>query len=372
MAGFFAMAKPRIEHLYVHVPFCTHLCPYCAFVKTKNSLPEMKTFLPSLLAELKAAREEFDLQPKTIFFGGGTPTALSISQLETLFQEWPWKGSGAEFTVESNPATISADKARVLVEAGVNRISLGVQSFDPDLLKLLGRTHDREQVLKTVGILRKAGLSNLNLDLMFALPGQSLEQWRTSLQEAVEIKPEHISCYNLTYEEDTEFFDRLNHGQYQVDEKVERGFFLESDRLLTEAGFEHEEISNFAKPGFSCAHNWSYWRGEDYLGLGPGAFSTVGGRRWQNETTVEAYARRVEKEGSARKDIEVLSPGTLRGERIMLGLRTNQGVMLTEMAPWENELKELRQAGLIQLKGETVILTAEGSLLADSIAELFL
>lgn len=358
--------------MYVHVPFCTHICPYCAFVKTKNSLPEMKAFLPSLQAELRAAREEFDLQPATIFFGGGTPTALSVSQLESLFEEWPWTGNGAEFTVESNPATISAEKARVLAEAGVNRISLGVQSFDAELLKLLGRTHDREQVLKTVGILRKAGFSNLNLDLMFALPGQSLEQWQATLRQAIELEPAHISCYNLNYEEDTAFFDRLNQGLYQVDEKVERGFFLESDRLLTEAGFLHEEISNFAKPGFSCAHNWSYWRGEDYLGFGPGAFSTVRGKRWQNESSVDGYARRVAREGSARRDFEMLSAGTLRGERIMLGLRTREGVALAEMRPWENELKDLQEAGLIRLEGEAAKLTAEGSLVADSIAELFL
>jgi len=366
------MGKARIEHLYVHVPFCTHICPYCAFVKTKNSLPEMKLFLPALMTELNAARQEFDLDPQTIFFGGGTPTALSLSQLESFFAEWPWIGNGAEFTMESNPATISAEKAALLLAAGVNRISLGVQSFDSELLKLLGRTHDREQVLRTVDVLRSAGLENLNLDLMFALPGQSLEQWQSCLLQAVELQPEHISCYNLNYEEDTAFFERLNSGLYRIDERAERGFFLESDRLLGEAGYIHEEISNYAQPGFSCVHNWSYWQGKDYLGLGPGAFSTVQGRRWQNEATVDAYARRVEWEGSARINLETLSPQTLLGERIMLGLRTWEGVLLSDLIPWENELKDLQEAGLIRFDRERAKLTAEGSLVADSIAEIFI
>lgn len=364
--------KPKIEHLYVHVPFCTHICPYCAFVKTRNSLPEINLFLEVLRSELRRAAEKYDLVLQTVFFGGGTPSALSVSQLEELFSWWPWRDGSIEFTFEANPATVSRKKADCLLKGGVNRLSFGVQSFDSTMLKLLGRTHDRAQVEASVRLAREAGFRNINLDLMFALPGQTLELWRETLREAVGLGPDHLSCYNLNYEEDTEFLTRLNGGEFRIDEGVEQAFFLEAQTILGGAGFQQDEISNFARAGFSCRHNWAYWDGKDYLGLGPGAWSTVGEQRWQNALTVDSYAQRVEATGSGAMACETVSEETRRREKVMLGLRTREGVALSELASFGKTLDDLEEEGLMIRSGERLSLTSKGAMVADSIAEIFL
>ncbi len=364
------MSGATIRHVYVHVPFCTHICPYCAFVKTRNTLPEMRRFLIALRAEVTAARARFELVPDTVFWGGGTPTALSLGQLEEIFGWWPWGGEGVEFTAEANPATVSVKKAETLIRGGVNRLSLGVQSFDPAMLRLLGRTHDRQQVMETLEAARAAGFDNINLDLMFALPGQTEELWRRTLEEAVGLGPQHLSCYNLNYEEDTEFLQRLQRGEFSVDPERERRFFLRMQEVLCAAGFVRDEVSNYARPGFSCRHNWAYWDGADYLGFGPGAWSTVGEERWQNDPKVGAWADRVERTGSGRISAEPLSARTRLKERVMLGLRTRTG------APFGSELmREQTEAlvaeGLAEIRNDRIVLTSKGLLVADSVAELF-
>ncbi|MDR2463535.1 MAG: radical SAM family heme chaperone HemW [Verrucomicrobiales bacterium] len=359
-----------VRHLYVHVPFCTHICPYCGFFKTRNVPGETRGFAAALLAELKWARENFDLRTETIYFGGGTPSALSVTQLEELFAGWPL--TAREFTFEANPLTVSARKAAVLRAAGVNRASLGAQAFDGETLKMLGRRHDAEAVRGTMRILRAAGFDNINLDLMFALPGQSFERWQRSLSAAVAARPEHISAYNLNYEEDTEFFARLSAGVWRADADREREFFLRTGDFLARHGFEFYEISNYARAGFESAHNRAYWRGEDYIGIGPGACSTVGMERWQNIADNQRYVETLTRTGAPPREIEPLTVGVKNSERIMLGLRTREGVTLTALAGKDGTLRNLEREGLLVIVNGNAALTVKGRLVTDSITELLI
>ena len=360
-----------IRHLYVHVPFCTHICPYCSFYKTRNSLPQITDFLPALKAELAWAGRTFNLQLETVFFGGGTPSALSLSQLEDLFRDWPLNRI-PEVTMEANPMTISAAKAALLRDIGFNRISLGVQAFDDVSLKLLGRTHNAEQIRHTARLLRGAGFTNMNIDLMFALPGQCHEQWLASLHAALELQPQHISAYNLNYEEDTDFFRKLEAGKLHIDENQERDFFLTASALLREHGFEHYEISNYAKPGFRSLHNQAYWAGADYLGLGPSACSTVGQLRWKNVPDTVAYAKALREKGEPLREEEALSEEMKTHERILLGLRTSHGIDPELIPSRVSRIEELKGEGLLELTGGRLRLTQEGQLVSDSVTALLI
>lgn len=357
-------------HLYLHVPFCTHICPYCAFAKEKNLLPAMQAFLPALKREIAWAQREFTPAPRTVFWGGGTPTALSVAQLEDLFAAWPWWGA-EEFTVEANPLTISPRKAAVLRAAGVNRISLGVQAFDDDALALLGRTHRRADIAATVAVLRNAGFDNLNIDLMFSLPGQTLEQWTSTLHEALALRPDHISTYNLTYEEDTEFLRRFKRGEFRQEEATNRALAEAAMDLLESAGYVQYEISNFARPGFESAHNRAIWQGNDYLGLGPSAVSTVGEQRWKNDPQTLVYAQALATTGEPPRQFEPLDETLRRQERTILALRTRDGL---EAGPWRAHptVPDLVAEGLLEEADGRLRLTRSGKLVADSVTELLI
>src|ERR1700726_1738976 len=271
-----ASVSDTIRHLYLHIPFCARICPYCAFYKELLDRSQTQRFCDALLRELRQYRH---LVPSTIYFGGGTPTALSTSQLELLlsgFHEQLDLSQLVEWTFEANPGSVSPRKRKALRKFGVNRISLGVQSWDDELLKLLGREHNARQAGESFRILRAAGFANINVDLMFALPGQTRAQWRTTLEKTISLQPEHISTYCLTYEEDTEFFRRHARGEFRQDADADAEFFESAMSILENAGYEHYEISNYARPGFSSVHNRAYWAGEDYIGIGPRAFSTRG------------------------------------------------------------------------------------------------
>src|SRR5918996_2696154 len=265
-----------IRYIYVHIPFCARICPYCAFYKDLLDRSQTQRFCEALLRELDGQRAIFAISPKTIYFGGGTPTAISASQLEFLlggFRERLDLSALEEWTIEANPGSVSARKAALLCKLGVNRISLGVQSWDEELLKLLGREHNAQQAKESFGILRDAGFTNVNVDLMFGLPGQTVHQWRATLEKTIALQPEHISTYCLTYEEDTEFFLRHARGEFRQDADADAEFFEMTMAILEDADYEHYEISNYARPGFESVHNCAYWLGKDYLGIGPSAVS---------------------------------------------------------------------------------------------------
>ncbi len=366
-----------MRHLYVHIPFCPKVCPYCSFYKETSDRNKTARFLDALLLELdQRAASLPPLRPRTIFFGGGTPSALSTPQLEYLLSGLRARldlSELVEWTLEMNPATVSLEKATTLCSLGVNRISMGVQSWEPQILAVLGRVHSAEQARRSYGILREAGFDNVNLDLIFGVPTQTPEMWRRSLAETVALGPEHISAYNLTYEEDTEFFRRFVKGEYTQDDEADAALFETTADTLSAAGYEPYEISNFSRPGRECRHNLAYWQAADYLGLGPSAFSTVGERRWSNVRDTAAYNDRAHAGVTAADFEEAIPPETRRAEAIAFGLRTNRGVAAETLRPWDEQVAEFASLGLLRTDdGDRVLLTRKGRLLADTVAEAFI
>jgi oxygen-independent coproporphyrinogen-3 oxidase len=371
-----------IRHIYVHIPFCARICPYCAFYKDLLDRSQTSRFCGALLCELElneSRRRTGDrrslLRPSTIYFGGGTPTALNIAQLELLlrgFHETLELSQLVEWTIEANPGSVSARKAALLKKFGVNRISLGVQSWDEKLLKVLGREHNARQAEESFRILRDAGFTNVNVDLMFGLPGQTVDQWRATLEKTITLEPEHVSTYCLTYEEDTEFFLRHARGEFRQDADADAEFFEMTMAILEDAGYRHYEISNYARPGFESVHNRAYWLGKDYLGIGPSAVSTIGMQRWQNVCDYRAYIDRALAGQSPRQSSENLTDQMKRTERIALSLRTRDGVSAGELKDFGTETDELVALGLLRQSNGNFILTPKGKALTDSITEALL
>lgn len=367
-------AIATVRHLYVHIPFCAQICPYCAFYKERADPTQTGRFCEALLQELRDLATRFDVQPQTIFFGGGTPTALGTDQLAMVlngFREQLPLAELTECTIEANPGSVSARKAAMMKNLGITRVSLGVQSWDDKMLRLLGREHDAAHAEASFRILRQAGFRNVNIDLMFGLPGQSLAQWETTLRRTIDLAPEHISAYCLTYEEDTEFFMRHARGEYRVDVNSDARFFEMTMELLERAGFEQYEISNYAKPGRESAHNRGYWAGADYIGIGPSAFSTVGMQRWQNVADYRAYSDRVLDGVSAVASTESLSVKIRKAETIALSLRTRWGVPQAWLDGWSDESAEFIDLGLLRTRSGNFVLTPKGKLLADTVAAAF-
>jgi oxygen-independent coproporphyrinogen-3 oxidase len=365
-----------IRHLYVHTPFCAKICPYCAFHVHQGGAAQQREFVTALRTEWRRAREEFPLALETIYFGGGTPSILSAELFAELAEELPGDSVNGrpqvqEFTLEVNPATVTPEKAAAWRAAGVNRISLGAQSFDEEMLKLLGRQHAPEDIAESCALLRKHGFENINIDLMFALPDQTEAKWEETLRAALACAPSHISAYALTYEEDTPFFEKLQRGVWRQDEAREIAMFERTRDLLGAAGLVDYEISNFARPGFESRHNLAYWRGADYLGLGPSACSTIGSSRWRNVPDTAAYVERIARGESVREEQEEIDAATRARERIMFGLRMREGVAREEFGAEGSRLEELATNGLIFEETGYVRLTARGKLVADSVAALF-
>ncbi len=328
----------------------------------------MTAFVDALLREA----EKQPLKPQTIFFGGGTPTMLSDVHLERLLRglmERVDMSQVVEFTMEANPRTVTASKAAIMREMNVTRVSLGIQAWDDETLKTLGRDHARADAEATWQVLKEAGFPSLNLDLMFSIPGQSVETWGQTLAHSISLQPDHISAYNLNYEEDTDFFRRLKAGEYREDEGRDAEFFNLAIDTLEGGGFEHYEISNYAKPGHRSVHNEAYWLGEDYLGIGPGAFSTVGGRRWNNVKDTPRYMAMTLAGEETAVDVEELTPEQRRTERFGLELRTARGLPLDLVQAESRQMLEtLREQGLLSYDAGHVRLTRVGKPLVDPIA----
>jgi oxygen-independent coproporphyrinogen-3 oxidase len=364
----FSASIRRVKHLYVHIPFCHRICPYCSFHKHTPGGTDMTAFVDALLREA----EKQPLKPQTIFFGGGTPTMLSDVHLERLLrglQERVDMTEVVEFTMEANPRTVTASKAAIMREMNVTRVSLGIQAWDDETLKTLGRDHARADAEATWQVLKEAGFPSLNLDLMFSIPGQSVETWRRTLEHSISLQPDHISAYNLNFEEDTDFFRRLKAGEYREDEGRDAEFFNLAIDTLERGGFEHYEISNYAKPGHRSVHNEAYWLGEDYLGIGPGAFSTVGGRRWNNVKDTPRYMAMTLAGEATEVDVEELTQEQRRTERFGLELRTARGLPLELIhAESRKMLETLRDQGLLSYDAGHVRLTRVGKPLVDPIA----
>jgi oxygen-independent coproporphyrinogen-3 oxidase len=363
--------------LYVHVPFCVVKCGYCDFnsyVVEDRSVHDL--FLEALGAEVR--REWRHGTPRSVFVGGGTPSLLDPERLERLFTllaaTVPLRAC-AEVTMEANPESLTEEKARIALAHGVNRFSVGVQTFDADRLRFLDRAHSAERAEAAVAALRAAGAANLSVDLMFGLPGETLAQWQEDLDRALALRPDHLSCYNLTFEPGTRLHRDLQQGRVAPnDEERDRAMFLHTRTRLAAAGFTAYEISNFAGRGGPCRHNDHYWLQGDYVGIGPGAASHRAGVRWTNLKPVEAWARAVLAGTPAAGSAETLHPAQRAAEAVWLGLRRTEGVDLDRIAArtgidvaahFGQVVARQRQRGWVAVEGTRVRLTDAGLLLAD-------
>ncbi len=361
-----------MQSLYVHIPFCHRICPYCAFFKHTPGRSDMRGFVAAVVQEARLRLPQ-GFAPETIYFGGGTPSMLSPTHLAALvggLREVVDVSRLREWSFEANPATFNAAKAAQWRQLGITRVSLGVQSMSARLLRLLGREHSPEQVAESVRLLREAGIPQVNVDLMFSLPTQTLEEWRQTLERALELQPDHVSTYNLTYEEDTAFFE--HYGADATDDETDVAMFGLAEDMLCAAGFRHYEISNYARGDANMSlHNLACWRGEDYYGLGPGACGTVDGRRYRNVEDTAAYTAALVQQGSLPPCLEeTLSEQERRTELLGLRLRTDEGLPADFLRPQDADfISLLQREGLATLgQGGRLFLTRAGRLVADEIA----
>ena len=366
-----------ISGLYIHVPFCFHKCHYCDFFSIVGDEKAQETFVHRLLLEIKTVGQYINDPISTIFIGGGTPTLLeghllsqvldAISENFTFAEEYEW-------SVEANPETVTADIASRLIAGGVNRVSIGAQSFDEQCLKTLERWHNPESVVRSVQFLRDAGIENLSLDLIFGIPNQSIKVFREDLLLAINLGPEHISSYSLTYEPNTPLTVKQQRGKIQkIDEDLELQMFEETMEILASNGYEQYEISNYAKPERQCKHNLLYWNNGNWWPLGPAASGHLAGRRWRNVPRLSLYNKHVGL--PPIEDVELFSPCGQAGETFMLGLRLREGIpknrvdrlLSVKDGGWRAEIiKKHVQDGLLAWS-PNLHLTIRGIMLADTV-----
>lgn len=364
--------QPRaIAGLYLHVPFCFHKCHYCDFyslVETRAQ-PRYKPFIDALIRQLEHLAAEYSPSTRTIFIGGGTPTLLPPDQWRRLLDAMQALGflrDLHEFTVEANPETVTDELAQVLAAGGVNRVSIGCQSFDPELLKQLERWHDPRNVEAAMRTFRGAGITNLNLDLIFAIPTQTMAQLDSDLDRAIALEPTHLSCYSLIFESGTPLTQKLKLGRVsKVGEETERAMFERVIDRLAAAGYEHYEISNWARTPYRCEHNLIYWKSENWLAAGPSASGHVDGRRWKIAPRLGDF---IDKSPQPEiVDEEQLPPRAQLGEQLMMRIRLSEGVPL-EMIPADADVDSLLDRGLVERDATHLRLTREGLMLADHVA----
>ena len=366
---------------YVHIPFCTQICYYCDFSKVFIKNQPVDSYLEHLLEEFQF----YDIQKlRTLYIGGGTPTALSASQLEVLLKGLTKNLDLSvleELTIEANPGDLDADKIAVLKNSAVNRVSLGVQTFDDKMLKKIGRSHLEKDIYENIDRLKLAGFDNISIDLIYALPGQTMEQVKENVAKAIGLDIPHMSLYSLILENHTVFMNRMRRGKLPLPkEELEAEMFEYIIVELERVGFEHYEISNFSKPGFESRHNLMYWDNAEYYGIGAGASGYVNGVRYKNHGPIRHYLSAVE-EGNARITEEHLSQKEKMEEEMFLGLRKKSGV---SMARFEEKfgrsfdglygeiVRDLVQQGLMQIEGDRVRMTKRGLFLGDTVAERFI
>lgn len=373
--------------LYVHVPFCRRKCDYCDFYSHVPDETVVRGYIEALKNELRTgpAGDDPRVRVKTIFVGGGTPTALSESDLKTFIEPIAMivqRDAVEEFTVEANPATLDESKAGILKAAGVNRLSIGVQSFNPRELETLGRIHRPEDVSRTVEQIRRAGFDHLNCDLIFGIPGQTEASWSDTLKQTVDLGGDHIACYSLTYEAGTPLRRRIENGSIsRLDEDLEADLYELAISRLAEAGFVQYEISNFAVVGAQCRHNLSCWRNEPYVGVGPSAAGYLNGVRYRNIPDTAEYVRRVQAGLSPVCEEETLDAYGRAGETAMLALRMSDGIdcsmfiRQTGFDPlklFQEVIRNHVKSGHIAATSERIRLTRQGLLVADCVMADFL
>ena len=366
---------------YVHIPFCTQICYYCDFSKVFIKNQPVDSYLEHLLEEFQS----YDIQKlRTLYIGGGTPTALSAPQLEVLLKGLTKNLDLSvleELTIEANPGDLDADKIAVLKNSAVNRVSLGVQTFDDKMLKKIGRSHLEKDIYENIDRLKLAGFDNISIDLIYALPGQTMDQVKENVAKAIGLDIPHLSLYSLILENHTVFMNRMRRGKLPLPkEELEAEMFEYIIAELERAGFEHYEISNFSKSGFESRHNLMYWDNAEYYGIGAGASGYVNGIRYKNHGPIRHYLSAVE-EGNARITEEHLSQKEQMEEEMFLGLRKKSGVSMARFEEkfgrsfdglYGETVRDLVQQGLMQIEGDRVRMTKRGLFLGDIVAERFI
>ncbi len=358
-----------VRHLYVHVPFCAHRCGYCDFVTLVGRRDGHEGYVDALLGELDLQRDLLADELETVFLGGGTPTYTEPRALARLLESLPPAG---EITVEANPETVTPELAALLGDRGVSRVSLGAQSFQPHLLEVLERRADPEAVRRAFYLLRDAGFDNISLDLLYGVPGQSPSDLERDLAEAIALGPEHLSCYELEAKPGTRFTYAHGDELARQAEAMEGYFELVVDELIA-AGYRWYETANFCRPGRQARHNLGYWLGRDYLGLGIGAVSTVGGLRWRNRPVLPAYVAALARGERPPRDEEPLESEVVSRERLMLGLRLDEPVPFADVADALDPvaLDRMERLGLAERRGGGLALTTRGRFLGGGVtAEL--
>jgi len=366
--------------LYIHIPFCLSKCSYCDFYSS-TSLSALPPFLDVLSKEMKMYRSRFKLF-ETLYIGGGRPSLLSPQQLEIILicvQETFDITSNSEITVEANPAHLNRPYLEALRKIGINRINIGVQSFDQEVLHFLGRRHSVEQAISAIEASRNAQFHNMGLDLIYGIPGQTIDSWLDTLKQAVAFSPEHLSCYQLTLNSKTSLGKRHQAGEFSIPgEELQYEFFMKTSQFLEDAGYIHYEVSNFAR-GIELAskHNQKYWDHSPYLGLGPAAHSFQKNRRWWNYRSIDQYITAINAGTLAVEETEILTTEQLRLEALYLALRTQKGISLDEvkrrfhydlLSERRKMLDKLQEEGLISVQDGHLYPTRTGLAVADSLS----
>ncbi len=366
---------------YVHIPFCTQICYYCDFSKVFIKNQPVDDYLQALIREF----ESYDIeQLRTLYIGGGTPTSITAQQLDYLLTNLTKHLDLSvleEFTIEANPGDLTDDKIEVLKKSAINRVSLGVQTFNDKQLKRIGRSHNESQIYSTIDHLKTAGLDNISIDLIYALPGQTMEDVKENVAKAIALDIPHLSLYSLILEHHTVFMNKMRRGKLnlpQEDLEVEMFEYIIAE--LEANGFEHYEISNFTKPGFESRHNLMYWDNAEYYGVGAGASGYLNGVRYRNRGPIQHYLKAVS-EGNARLSEEVLTKDEMMEEELFLGLRKKSGVSIAKFEEkfgvsfeehYGQIVTELCQQGLLVSDDKVVRMTKKGLFLGDTVAEKFI
>lgn len=368
--------------VYCHVPFCASTCDFCAFYQEKPRRGDLERYLDAM--DLEFARLPKGRPVDTVFWGGGTPGLLAAKDLERLGQSLlaHLDNPPAEWTVEMAPSTVKVDKLQVLKDLGVTRISMGVQSFNPQLLEALGRLHSPRQIELAWKRVQAAGFAQTNLDLMFAIPGQSLEQWESDIRHAAGLGPTHLSTYCLTFEEDTALYVKLSQGKVSIDEDKELLFYERGWELLEALGYAQYEVSNFGLPGAACRHNMNTWRMHEWLGCGPSAASQFDGERYQRPANLHDWSAAMESGTPPKSGRVELDDTLLLTDAVIFGLRMNQGIRFDELADrfsgagnvdgLKRKLASFADEGLVAVQDGHYRLTHRGRLLCDAIGSSLL
>ncbi|MBN2591313.1 MAG: radical SAM family heme chaperone HemW [Sedimentisphaerales bacterium] len=359
--------------LYAHIPFCKSKCAYCNFYSEPVSLHDTNRLVQALLKELSQADTRL---VRTIYIGGGSPSCLPLSELEELVKAIRSKCPNfVEFTIECNPGQVNPEMLELLYNLGVNRISIGAQSFDDNELKCLGRIHNSKAIETAMYQARQVGFKNISLDLIFAICGSTLQKWQESLDHAIALNPEHISAYSLTIEPETPLGKAIEEGKFSaIDESTDRAMYEQTIDVLTKAGYEHYEISNFAKPGYECQHNIGYWQNRPYIGIGPAAASSTGTCRMQNFSDIKTYVNAIESGQSCVEESILISDIERICETAVLNLRTIYGIDIEEFKQFtgqnpcllfEEPIRIHCEQGLLNIENNRIFLTAKALPIAD-------